>query len=236
MGIGQLCAGFTVPAAAPVVVVGEAAIDHTPLAIKEWATATFGTADKTVLLTGVFVVVFIYSAAVGILALRRLSIGYLGLAIFAAIGLAAALTRPNATGGYAVPTLLGAAAGAFALRWLIVTGRAAALAAQTGRAARASLGTSGLPAVGFDPVDRAPETRTESGGGTVAGDAGSAPAAAAENDAVGWVEAGSGAPAGPRANGPGTDQSQPAPPQSAPLRAGPLRGGPPAARQAGPVV
>src|ERR1700742_370019 len=90
IGIGQLLAGFTVPAASPVVAVGEAAIDHTPLAVKDWATATFGTADKTVLLGGVLVVVFVYSAAVGILALRRLSAGYLGLLIFAALGLAAA--------------------------------------------------------------------------------------------------------------------------------------------------
>ena len=30
MGIGQLFAGFTVPAASPVVAVGEAAIDRTP--------------------------------------------------------------------------------------------------------------------------------------------------------------------------------------------------------------
>ena len=34
------------------------------------------------------------------------------------IGLAAALTRPTATAGYVVPTLVGAAAGAFALAWL----------------------------------------------------------------------------------------------------------------------
>src|SRR5277367_6297972 len=81
MGIGQLFAGFTVPAASPVVAVGEAAIDHTPLAVKEWATTTFGTADKTVLLGGVLVVVFLYSIAVGVVAMRRLSLGFLGLAI-----------------------------------------------------------------------------------------------------------------------------------------------------------
>jgi DMSO/TMAO reductase YedYZ molybdopterin-dependent catalytic subunit len=126
MGIGQLFAGFTVPAASPVVAVGGAAIDHTPLAVKDWATSTFGTADKTVLLGGVLVVVFLYSMAVGVLAMRRLALGFAGLVIFAGIGLAAALTRPNATGSYAVPTLLGAIAGAIALRWLIGTARRAA--------------------------------------------------------------------------------------------------------------
>src|ERR1700742_3498218 len=90
IGIAQLLAGFTVPAASPVVAVGEAAIDHTPLAVKDWATATFGTADTTGLLGGVLVVGSVYSAAAGILALRRLSAGYRGLLIFAALGLAAA--------------------------------------------------------------------------------------------------------------------------------------------------
>jgi DMSO/TMAO reductase YedYZ molybdopterin-dependent catalytic subunit len=154
MGIGQLFAGFTVPAASPVVAVGEAAIDHTPLFLKEWATSTFGTADKTVLLGGVLVVVFLYSMAVGALAMRRLSLGYLGLAIFAALGLAAALTRHDATGSYSAPTLFGAAAGALALRWLVLTARRAALAGQAQRAARSSLTAGRLPTIGFDPIDR----------------------------------------------------------------------------------
>ena len=128
MGIGQLFAGFTVPAASPVVAVGEAAIDRTPLAVKDWATSTFGTADKAVLLAGVLVVVFLYSMVVGVLAMRRLALGFLGLAIFAGIGLAAALTRHNATGSYVVPTLFGAIAGALALWWLVVTARRAASA------------------------------------------------------------------------------------------------------------
>ena len=49
------------------------------------------------------------------MALHRLTFGLWGLALFAAIGLAAALTRPNSTPEYVVPTLAGAAAGAFAL-------------------------------------------------------------------------------------------------------------------------
>ena len=61
------------------------------------------------LLTGVLVVVFLYSIVVGVLAMRRLALGFLGLAIFAGIGLAAALTRHDATASYAVPTLFGAA-------------------------------------------------------------------------------------------------------------------------------
>jgi len=43
------------------------------------------------------VVLAVLSAAIGIAAMRNLRYGYIGLAIFAVIGLAAALTRPNAT-------------------------------------------------------------------------------------------------------------------------------------------
>src|SRR5215831_2616054 len=71
MGIGQLFAGFTIPAASPVVAVGGAAIDRTPLAVKDWATSTFGNSDKTVLLGGVLVVVVLYCAVMGALAMRR---------------------------------------------------------------------------------------------------------------------------------------------------------------------
>ena len=120
MGVAQLLAGFTVPAASPVVTVGDVAIDHTPLAVKTWATSTFGTGDKTVLLAGVLVVVFLYSMLAGVLAMRRLAAGFAGLALFAALGLAASLTRHGASGSYAVPTLFGAAAGALAL-WVLVT-------------------------------------------------------------------------------------------------------------------
>ena len=153
MGIGQLFAGFTVPAASPVVAVGEAAIDRTPLAVKDWATSTFGTADKTVLLGGVLVVVFLYSMLVGVLAMRRLALGFAGLAIFAGIGLAAALTRHDATGSYAVPTIFGALAGAVVLRWLIVTARQAAAAGQAERAAPAPVGQEALPPIAFRPGD-----------------------------------------------------------------------------------
>ena len=57
------------------------------------------------------VVVFLYAIVVGVVAMRRLSSGFFGLAIFAVIGMAAALTRPNAAAGWALPTLGGARPG-----------------------------------------------------------------------------------------------------------------------------
>jgi DMSO/TMAO reductase YedYZ molybdopterin-dependent catalytic subunit len=212
MGIGQLFAGLTVPAASPVVAVGEAAIDHTPLGVKEWATSTFGTSDKTVLLAGVLVVVLLYSMVVGALAMRRLALGFLGLAIFAGLGLAAALTRHDATDSYAVPTLFGAAAGALALYWLVVRARAAAAAGQAARdarAARAARAADRLPPIAFGPGDRGPAAdgagRPDSAGrgddaGRIASSAevaGSDEADESDDDAgLGWVAA-RGAPGAP---------------------------------------
>src|ERR1700722_1036360 len=134
MGIAQLIAGLSVPASSPVIDVGSVAINHTPLPVKVWATSTFGTNDKTVLLAGVFVVVFLYAMLVGVLAARRLALGSVGLALFACLGIAAAVTRHGASPGYALPTLIGALAGAFALYRLIETARSwtAATALQRG--------------------------------------------------------------------------------------------------------
>jgi DMSO/TMAO reductase YedYZ molybdopterin-dependent catalytic subunit len=125
-GIAQLLAGLSIPQASPVDAVGQAAIGLTPGPLEHWATATFGTHDKDVLLTGVWVVLFGYAAVIGVLAMRRLWVGMAGIGVFTAIGMAAALTRTSATAGYAWPTIGGALVAAFALYRLVVTARAAA--------------------------------------------------------------------------------------------------------------
>jgi DMSO/TMAO reductase YedYZ molybdopterin-dependent catalytic subunit len=130
VGVGQFFAGITVPDASPVVAVGEASIDQTPPAVKNFAISAFGSNDKTVLVAGILAVLAIFAAVVGALAVRRLWYGMVGLACFAALGLAAALTRPTASPSYAVPTLAGAAAAAVALALLV---RAAAPAVASGR-------------------------------------------------------------------------------------------------------
>jgi DMSO/TMAO reductase YedYZ molybdopterin-dependent catalytic subunit len=147
MGIGQLAAGLTVPQSSPVVAVGQAAIDLTPLPVKDFAISTFGANDKNALLAGILVVLAAFAAVIGILAVRRLALGLLGLAIFAGIGLAAALTRPGATAEYAIPTLVGAAAGAFALTRLVRSARGLTVrrrSAGAGRTAGPGSAGSGL--------------------------------------------------------------------------------------------
>jgi DMSO/TMAO reductase YedYZ molybdopterin-dependent catalytic subunit len=123
MGVGQLAAGLTVAQSSPVLAVGQAAIDLTPLPVKDFAISTFGADDKDALLLGILVILAAFAAVIGILAVRRLALGLAGLAVFACIGLAAALTRPTATAEYVIPTLVGAAAGAFALTRLVRAAR-----------------------------------------------------------------------------------------------------------------
>src|SRR6516165_10768028 len=132
MGVAQLAAGLTVAQSSPVLAVGQAAIDLTPQPVKDFAISTFGANDKNALLVGILVILAAFAAVIGILAVRRLALGLAGLAVFACIGLAAALTRPNATVGYVVPTLVGAAAGAFALTRLVRAARG--LGSPAGRA------------------------------------------------------------------------------------------------------
>ena len=115
LGVGQLAAGFSVPQGSPIIVVGQAAIDGAPQPLKTFAISAFGVDDKNVLVGGILAVIALFAITIGIFAVRRLAHGMLGLAAFASIGLAAALSRPTATPAYAVPTLVGAAAGGFAL-------------------------------------------------------------------------------------------------------------------------
>jgi len=159
MGIAQLVAGLTVAQSSPVLAVGQAAIDLTPLPVKDFAVSTFGANDKTALLAGILVILAAFAAVIGILAVRRLTLGIAGLAVFACIGLAAALTRPTATAEYVIPTLAGAAAGAFALTRLVRAARG--LGPPPERAAH------GLPAVNLEPPDLP---------ASAAGDDGTAPA------------------------------------------------------------
>ncbi|MFI6500977.1 molybdopterin-dependent oxidoreductase [Nonomuraea typhae] len=119
LGLAQLVAAVIRPEAAPVIAVGDAVVDLTPAPIKDWAIATFGENDKNVLIAGVLVLLAVAAAGIGTLAARRIGYGQAGLAAFAAVGVWAVMTRPDAGPADALPTVLGAAAGAWALGWLV---------------------------------------------------------------------------------------------------------------------
>jgi DMSO/TMAO reductase YedYZ molybdopterin-dependent catalytic subunit len=134
VGAGQLVAGITGPAGSPVVVVGQLQIDHTPPALKNFAISAFGSHDKQVLVGGILVVLGLFAAAFGVLAMRRLWYGLAGLAIFGAVGVTAAVTRPAATVGTVVPTLAAVAAAVVAMLVLVRAARASVLASRPGPA------------------------------------------------------------------------------------------------------
>ncbi|MEV4641620.1 molybdopterin-dependent oxidoreductase [Actinoplanes sp. NPDC049548] len=105
----ELLAAATRPAAGPLVAVGGAVIDATPTGVKELAVRTLGTADKPVLLGGIVFVLAAFTAAVGVLTVRRRWVAFAGAAVFGLAGAAAALSRPASMSYDAVPSLLGAA-------------------------------------------------------------------------------------------------------------------------------
>ena len=122
LGVAEPVAVLTGARSAPLVAVGGAVVDGVPEGLKQVAIALFGVHDKTALLVGTAVLLLAFAAAVGVLAVRRgLVAGFAGIGAFAAVGVAAALTRPDAGPAAALPSLLGAAA-AGAVLWLLTAG------------------------------------------------------------------------------------------------------------------
>lgn len=122
LGVAELVAGLRRGTDGPIVSVGGWVIDHTPPAMKTFAVRTFGTNDKRALIVGTVVLLTIFAAVVGLLAVRRLGYGVAGVALFGLIGVGAAFTRPRATFIDVLPSVLGAAAGVLALVLLLRAG------------------------------------------------------------------------------------------------------------------
>jgi DMSO/TMAO reductase YedYZ molybdopterin-dependent catalytic subunit len=132
VGAGQLVAGLTSPGASPVVAVGQLQIDFTPPALKNFVIRAFGSHDKLVLVSGILVVLGLFAAGLGIVAMRRLRYGLAGLVVFAAIGVIAAATRPAASVVDVLPALAAAAAAVIAMPVLVRTASAARPAGPAG--------------------------------------------------------------------------------------------------------
>ena len=151
LGVAHLVAGWVNAAASPVITVGEATIDSSPTWLKSFAIRSFGANDKQVLLLGIGLVIAAAAIAIGNAALRRPRSGWIGLAILAGVGVLAAITRPNATVRDVIPVLVGAGAGALALRALLhAAGRPATAADDSAPASldrRHFLWTAGVGAV-----------------------------------------------------------------------------------------
>ncbi|NVM97575.1 molybdopterin-dependent oxidoreductase [Arthrobacter sp. SDTb3-6] len=116
--VAELFAAFFGPQASPLTSVGAAFIDFTPAWMKNFAVATFGTQDKTVLLLSMAVAVIILSAAAGVLSRIRFAAGGALVAVFATVMAGSIITRAGATVPDLVPLLAGTVAGLWALRYL----------------------------------------------------------------------------------------------------------------------
>jgi DMSO/TMAO reductase YedYZ molybdopterin-dependent catalytic subunit len=127
LGTAELTAAVTGPNGAPVTAVGETAINLTPVPVKEFAIAHFGTHDKAALVTGIVVLLAAFAVLIGVLAVRRLAYGLAALAVFAAVGVAAAVSQGG--GLNVLPTLAGSAVAAVALVLMVRAIRGTAQAA-----------------------------------------------------------------------------------------------------------
>lgn len=165
MALAEVGGALTSPEATPVLAVGDAVVDLVPQPVKELAIALFGTADKVVLLGGMGVVLAGFAAGIGALARNRRWIGDSGIALFGAIGVVAALTRPESGPLDVLPSLIGAAAAVGALRLLLALAPEASAAAPTGPVAEGTESTPEPGAVSESEPAPAPETAEPTAGG-----------------------------------------------------------------------
>ena len=119
LGVAELAAALVRPASSPVVAVGDAAITLTPESVKHFAITTFGENDKIALVGGTLAVIAVYALLIGLLGLRSRWLGVLGIGLFGLIGTVAAVTRPDGEPLDALPSVVGAAAGAVTLLALL---------------------------------------------------------------------------------------------------------------------
>ncbi|UOQ59891.1 molybdopterin-dependent oxidoreductase [Leucobacter rhizosphaerae] len=112
LGTAELGALLVAPESSPLFAVGSLAIDLAPFWLKELMIGLFGTSDKIALFVLLGIVLLALAVLAGLAELWRRWCGLLLLGIVAAVALLAILTRPEATPLWALPTLLGAVAGA----------------------------------------------------------------------------------------------------------------------------
>ncbi|PYG01888.1 DMSO/TMAO reductase YedYZ, molybdopterin-dependent catalytic subunit [Georgenia satyanarayanai] len=123
LGVAELLAGLltrvtTVEGTpSPLLAVADAFVDLTPPWLKDFAVATFGTADKTALFVGMGLVLLAACAGIGLLARWMLAAGLVTFALVGILGVAAVLSRPNAAATDALPTMAGVVVGALVLAW-----------------------------------------------------------------------------------------------------------------------
>ncbi|TKV27960.1 oxidoreductase [Arthrobacter sp. NamB2] len=94
---GELAAAALSPSVTPVSAVGSSVIDVLPPGVKDWAIASFGTADKTVFLITIAVLITLVAPATGFLEYRRRFAGRAVIAGFGVLGAVAVASRPQSS-------------------------------------------------------------------------------------------------------------------------------------------
>jgi DMSO/TMAO reductase YedYZ molybdopterin-dependent catalytic subunit len=117
LAVAEVVAAFMVlPASSPLFAVGSFVIDIVPGWFKTVVIALFGTADKIVLLAALGLLVLVLAVLVGMLQYRRPPWGVVGFVVVGAVATLAASTRADASGFWAIPSLVGTVVGVFVLR------------------------------------------------------------------------------------------------------------------------
>ncbi|WP_182349070.1 molybdopterin-dependent oxidoreductase [Tomitella gaofuii] len=116
LGVGELVSVAVAPNSSPFFAVGATTVDRAPAWAREFAIDTFATNDKPALFAGLVLVIVVLAAVAGVAERPLRPVGSAMLLAGGAVGLYAALTRPEATAAWAAPTVVGVAAGIGALR------------------------------------------------------------------------------------------------------------------------
>ncbi len=146
--MAQAVAALIAPGAGPLVAAGGGVVDQVPPWLKDWATTTFGTADKAVLIAAIVVVMAGGAALAGVLECRRPPLGQVLAWLVATAGAVVAASRPGASLWWGLPSLVGFGAAALLLRgaagrlrdWLSEASTADAAAAARGAAPDSAAG------------------------------------------------------------------------------------------------
>lgn len=122
IGVANLTAAFVRPQASPIIAVGEAFIDRTPPALKNFAVEKFGENDKNMLLLGMYVTIALIAIVIGMIAWRRVYVGVAGIGLFGLFGAFVAFTRPESHPTDVIPSIIGGIAGIAAIYLLVREG------------------------------------------------------------------------------------------------------------------
>lgn len=124
VAVSEAVAAYLTGVTSPLLAVANRAVDAAPRPVKEWAIATFGTADKPVLIGGVIATVALLAVVIGAVGVRRPRVALGAFVLLTVVASAAALADRSATAAWPVrlvPAVVLLLVGLGALTWLLGT-------------------------------------------------------------------------------------------------------------------